>query len=138
MKVNIKNLQDKLKLKIPKIKKTVKRIFKLSGIKRKGELTICLVDDKQIKELNLLYLGRYSPTDVLSFNLTGNNQEFLADIIISVETAMRNAKIFKKALLDELNLYIIHGILHLFGYDDKTPKEKKIMQAKTNSILKNL
>jgi rRNA maturation RNase YbeY len=85
-----------------------------------------------------MYLGRYSATDVISFDLSGNKKEFLADIAVSVDTAILNARIYKTSTLCELSRYVIHGILHLAGYDDGTKKQRKIMHEKTNLILAKL
>ncbi|MFH1458118.1 MAG: rRNA maturation RNase YbeY [Candidatus Omnitrophota bacterium] len=96
--------------------------------KKSGEITVCFVNDKKIKELNLRYLQKNEPTDVLAFDS--------GDIVVSTDAAIRNAKIFETERLYELYLYIIHGVLHLSGYDDKTPKLKKKMDKKTKEIFK--
>ena len=95
-----------------------------------GEITVCFMDDKQIRELNLLYLGCDSPTDVISFNNSADNEKLSADIAISTDTALRNARIFKTKPQDEIYLYVIHGVLHLLGYNDNNKKNKLIMQKK--------
>lgn len=89
-----------------------------------------------IKELNLMYLGENSPTDVITFDNAQNKKGILsADIAVSTDTAIRNARIFKTTPLYEIYLYVVHGILHLLGYHDKTTRQKKLMQHKTNHIL---
>jgi probable rRNA maturation factor len=72
------------------------------------------------------------PTDVLAFDLSapGAVRVLLADIIISADTAARNAKIFHTTPLYELYLYVVHGVLHLLGYDDKTKAQRKLMHKK--------
>ena len=98
------------------------------------------MDDKKIREFNLRYLGIARPTDVLSFDLTDSRKSktIFADIVISAETAISNSKIFKTTPLFELQLYVVHSLLHLLGYDDRTKAQRKIMQQKSSQILNNL
>jgi len=67
---------------------------------------------------------------VLAFNLTDDKKALIGDIIISAETAKRNSRIYKTTLAYELNLYSVHGCLHLLGYDDNNQKNSKIMRKK--------
>ena len=61
--------------------------------------------------------------------------QMFADIVISTDTAIRNAKIFKTTQLNELYLYVVHGVLHLLGYDDRTQKQRQIMQKKEKEYV---
>lgn len=97
-----------------------------------------MVDDRQIRKLNLRYRGCGAATDVLSFDYSENKREISADIVVSTQTALRNARIFKTTPLYEMYLYIIHGLLHILGYDDETAKQKKIMSDKSEQILKTV
>ena len=96
------------------------------------------MSDEQIRQLNLFYLGRYCTTDVISFDILNRKKELVADIAISTDTAARNAKIFKTSCQYELYLYLVHGILHLLGYDDNTIRKRDLMQKKTQTILSKL
>jgi len=116
-----------------------------NGVKKSGEITISFVNDQKIKELNSRYLGKNDPTDVLAFDITDIalaplriRRSILADIVISTDTAIRNAQIFKTTPVYELYLYVIHGMLHLLGYDDRTKKDKLAMQKKQELLLKNI
>ncbi len=91
--------------------------------------------DQQIKELNLLYLGCDRPTDVISFGNSVKKGQLLADIAISTDTALRNARIFKTTPQDEIHRYVIHGLLHLLGYTDNNKINKAIMQKREDSLL---
>ena len=83
-----------------------------------------------------MYLGSDCPTDVIAFDLSAaKDDEISADLAISTDTAVRNARIFKTHATYEVYLYVIHGILHILGYDDSGAKEKKAMERKTNYIL---
>jgi len=82
-----------------------------------------------------MYLGRDSSTDVISFDNSSGKWGLLADIVVSTETAVRQSRIFKTAPIYEVYLYVIHGVLHLLGYDDNTARKRKLMQKKAESIL---
>jgi probable rRNA maturation factor len=141
VKIIIKNLQKRIPLLHPyrlRIKKAILKAFSLEGIKKSGEITVCFVNDKKIKELNLKYRGRNSPTDVLVFDLTEKDKNLNADIVISTDTAISNARIFKSKPLSELYLYVIHGVLHLLGYDDKNKKDRLIMQKKEKQLCRSI
>jgi probable rRNA maturation factor len=134
VKVIIKNLQKKIPIYPKRIKKAVLDTFASEGIKKLGEITVCFTTDNQIRELNLLYLGEYAATDVISFSLVNTKKELTADIAVSGESAIRNARIFKTTPAGELYLYVVHGVLHLLGYDDNTQRNRKIMQEKAQNI----
>ncbi len=127
----VKNLNKKFRINEKFIKKTAKDILGIIH-KRKG-LEIVFLGDKQIKPLNKKYKKRNSPTDVLSFELGE-----LGEIIISSDTALKNSEIFHTSFEEEIVLYVIHGILHLFGYDDGTAREKNRMSKKEDIILEDL
>jgi len=135
MEIIIKNLQRKILIHPKRIRKAVLTVLSLEKIKKPGEITILFVDNRQIREFNLMYRGRDCATDVISFDDSINRKEILADIVISTDTAISNAKIFNTVPLYELNLYVVHGLLHLLGYDDRTAKGRKIMQEKAETIL---
>jgi probable rRNA maturation factor len=138
VKITIKNLQNKIPINLKRIKKAAFKTLFSEGLKKSGEITVCFVNDKEIKELNLLYLGQNKPTDVIAFDNSQNKKEILADIAISTDTAARNAKIFKTTPLYEIHLYVVHGILHILGYADKTAPQRRIMQEKADNILNKL
>ena len=105
------------------------------GIKKSGEITVCFVDNKRIRKFNSIYLGQDSPTDVIAFNISESKSEFFADILISTDMASRNARVFKTTPPYEICLYVIHGLLHILGYDHKSIRQKKIMDEKASRIL---
>jgi probable rRNA maturation factor len=129
--VVVKNLNKKFRINEKFIKKIAADI--LSIFKKKKGLEIVFLGDKEIKPINRKYKRRNVPTDVLSFELGE-----LGEIIISSDTALRNSEIFHTSFEEEIVLYVIHGILHLFGYDDGTVREKKRMSKKEDVILEAL
>jgi len=105
-------------------------------------ISLVLCDDPTIQELNRRFLNHNYPTDVLSFLLsegegTSKDKKGLSgEIIISVETAERNAKRYRQTLESELIRLAIHGTLHLLGYDDNTQQQRKLMRRKEGKYLK--
>jgi len=98
-----------------------------------AELSIALVDDATIAGLNRTYRSKSGPTDVLSFSqLEGEHVELagnlLGDVVISLETAARQARAAHHGLDSEVTRLLIHGILHLIGYDHERDDEARIMQ----------
>lgn len=138
MKISVINLQKKVTVGQKRIKKIVRKVLSLEKVRKPGEITVSLVTDSQIRELNTFYLGRYCPTDVISFDISRTNKELIADIAISAETALRNAKKYRTRPLFEIYLYVIHGLLHLLGYNDTTSKKRKKMEVRTRFILATL
>lgn len=139
MNINIKNFQKRLPIQPIRIKGIIRRVLAEEKVKAKGEVTVCFVDASAIRQINLNYRGRNLTTDVIAFNLTAPKDKgiraIIADIIISTDAAFSNARIFKSTARDELFLYVIHGLLHLLGYDDENKKEKSRMQQRQEELL---
>ena len=122
-----------------KLKKMVAFILRRLDV-TDGELSIVFASDAEIAKLNRVYRKKNVPTDVLSFSMLEgkrlkNESAVLGDIVISVDRAKAQAKTFGTAFKMEMELYIIHGILHLFGYDDEEPKAQKRMRRKERELL---
>jgi probable rRNA maturation factor len=137
VKITIKNLQKKIPINPKRIKETILKALSRKGAKKSGVITVCFVNDKKIKALNLKYLHKTEPTDVLAFDLCKSKRsgQMLADIVISTDTATRNSKIFHTTPLYELYLYLVHATLHLLGFDDRNFKQRKIMDREAANIL---
>ncbi|OQX53510.1 MAG: rRNA maturation RNase YbeY [Candidatus Omnitrophica bacterium 4484_213] len=145
MTIDITNTQ-KIKVNVPKLKKLARFVLQQEGIKD-GYLSVALVKDKKIGEINRRYRRVNQTTDVLAFDLSGSPALFqggsakgekewglIGDIILSVETAERKARELKHSLEEELFLYLTHGILHLAGYDD-TDEESYLQMKKRQEEL---
>jgi probable rRNA maturation factor len=106
------------------------------------ELEIVFLSDERMRALNKKYADSDRPTDVLSFKLGekefGRPDSFIGEILISSDTAARNSKVFGSTFGEEIILYVIHGILHLFGYDDADAGSRARMSEKENVILREL
>ena len=118
----------------PAIKKLEKAIDTYQGI-----LNIVFVNDKYIQALNKNYREKDQPTDVLSFNYWDKNpdspEELIGEIYISIETAERQAKEFKHSLSDEIRRLLIHGLLHIHGYDHEEDEDYEVMNKLEEGIL---
>ncbi len=100
------------------------------------EVHVSVVDDRQIRRLNAHYLGRRRPTDVLAFNLDGPGPaRLLGEVIISAQTASRQARRLRVSRALELDLLLVHGLLHLVGYDDHEPLEARLMHERERELL---
>lgn len=133
MSIVVRNLNKKHRLNEKFIKKLTADILKILRKPRSAELEIIFLSDSAIRLLNRRYKGRNISTDVLSFELGE-----LGEVIISSDTALRNSRIFNTSFEEEIVLYIIHGILHLFGYDDETAGAKNRMSKKENGIRERI
>jgi len=140
LRIIIKNLQNKVPVNSKKVVKTAQKVLSSEGIKKSGEITFSFVNDRKIKELNLKYLGKNNPTDVIAFDVAEPKRpdKLFADIVISADRAISNAKIFKTSPLYELYLYVVHGMLHLLGYNDKDARQRQIMKDRASRILARL
>jgi probable rRNA maturation factor len=102
-----------------------------------SSLSLSLVGDEAIRALNLRYRGRDAPTDVLSFPLDGapaGSERLLGDVVISVETARRQAADYDAPLQRELYRLLIHGMLHLKGHDHELPVERRAMEREERRL----
>lgn len=109
-------------------KKLAKSIVVMGGV-----LNVVFVNDKYIRALNKAYRGKDKPTDVLSFSY--GPDELIGEVYVSVETAERQAKDNKHSLSDELIRLIVHGILHVHGYDHEDDEDYKKMFAVEKKVL---
>jgi probable rRNA maturation factor len=107
-----------------------------------SELSIVLTDDARLHELNREYLGIDAPTDVLSFPATETDPEtgeqYIGDILISIPRAQAQASAAGHPLESEVQLLVVHGVLHLLGYDHAEAKEKARMWKVQAEILAHL
>ena len=105
-----------------------------SEIKKLGNINIIFCSDNYILDVNVKYLGHDYFTDIITFDYC--EKDILSgDLFISIDTVRDNAEFYKTEFNDELNRVIVHGLLHLIGYDDHTPEEQKIMREKENYYL---
>ncbi len=100
-----------------------------------SDLEINFISAKSILDINKNYLNHDYTTDIITFNYSEIVNELDAEIFISIDDALSNSKKFNVSVSDELVRLVIHGILHLLGYDDIAHSDKKIMKRMENKLL---
>tara|TARA_B100000073_G_C23609053_1_gene523746 strand:+ start:333 stop:740 length:408 start_codon:yes stop_codon:yes gene_type:complete len=103
--------------------------------KEVGKINFYFCNDNELLKSNIKYLNHDEYTDILTFDYSEKNS-VSADIMISIDRVRENSSIFDQKFEDELHRVIIHGILHIIGYNDKTEEEKKLMRKKENYYIK--
>ncbi|MCE5321880.1 rRNA maturation RNase YbeY [bacterium] len=143
MKILIQNSQ-KIPVKVSRMRSIAQKLLKAEGCPYNTEVSVLLTDDKQIAGLNKQYRDVEGPTDVLSFSQIEGDDDFtqevddgvLGDVVISVERALAQSQAQGNTLDEEIDMLLVHGILHLLGYDHAKPEEEKAMFARQNEILR--
>lgn len=151
VKVSVKNNQKEIKVPVGirlLIRRCCQAVLSFEGFTQDAEVSVSFVSNNEIKNLNKAFRNKDSVTDVLSFPL-GENGKFdinketgcaqLGDVVISLETAMRQAEIYGHSLEREIGFLTVHSMLHLLGYDHEvSPLEERIMREKEEQVLSQL
>src|SRR5262249_24074666 len=136
--ISVRNRQRKVPLNVAELQEFAAKALqnclqlqkeKQTDLRKLGEISVWLISDRRISQLHRQFLGQRGPTDVLSFQY--------GEIFISVETARRHARVFANPLVRELQLYIVHGLLHLHGFDDRTPAQARKIKGVQERILRD-
>lgn len=137
MAILIENRQRRIKIDLRRVRRVLNKILKTLNCEDK-EISLLFVDDEGIRDINRRFLNRDHPTNVISFSMWEGefgdiNPHILGDIVISVETALRDAG----KLDDELDFLMIHGLLHLLGYnhEDTSEDEARRMEDKEKELF---
>lgn len=142
MEILISNRQDQLPIELDFIKSVAEEIMRFEASPENAELSLVFCDDDFIQKLNKDYRGKNEPTDVLSFPIDEETFEaevrMIGDIVISIETAVRQAEHLNHQPLLEVVFLLIHGLLHLHGYDHKLKLARKKMRDREVSIFRHL
>lgn len=122
--------------------KAVQKVLEQQNVPEDAELTVVIDNDDAVQALNRDFRGVDAPTDVLSFPADEidpeNGSPYLGDIIISYPQAARQAAAGDHAIQSELQLLVVHGVLHLLGHDHAEPEEKERMWSAQSDILSRL
>lgn len=150
--ISVSNEQSSLRLDKRKLIQAARTLLRAERVAQ-AEISIALLDDEAIHQVNLEYLNHDYPPDVLSFVLDeagegtpaktgksgsrerGAGKILSGEVLIGVDEAIRGAKKFDWPAEHEVLLYLVHGLLHICGYDDLSPSEKKIMRSREKDIL---
>ena len=130
MAVEIHNLQSLLKIDL----KLIERAVHVCTEGEPGDLSISIVDDQAIRKIHGEHLGKDRPTDVISFEYGEHGGE----VIVSAERALEEARLRGHDPVEELLLYVVHGIMHLRGFDDKEEADAEEMWKAQNRMMKKL
>jgi probable rRNA maturation factor len=137
--VTVTNRQRVIPVKLPALqdfaRRALSKYLKLPGrkpnaLRHLAEVSVIVISDRRMAELHRRFLQEPGPTDVITFQH--------GEIFVSTETARRQARAFRTSLEHELHLYIAHGLLHLRGYDDKTPAGAAEMKRLQESVVKKV
>lgn len=112
----------------------IKRAINTEG-KALKELNVIFCSDEYLLKINIEFLNHKTYTDIVTFDNSDHGDEIAGDVFISVERVKENALVLKIPFSDELHRVIIHGVLHLIGYSDKTGRQKKEMRKKEDAYL---
>jgi probable rRNA maturation factor len=141
MEILIDDRQKEYKIVKAKLQKRAQAVLNALG-SPEGELSILVVDDSEIKTLNKNYLNRSGPTNVIAFpmkegDFSDINPQLLGDVVISIETAGREALQSGISTEERFTQLLVHGILHLFGFDhEKSEQDARKMEKKSNELLR--
>ena len=102
--------------------------------KKLGEIVVIICKDDYLLEKNIKFLNHHTLTDVISFDYS-TDKNISGDIFISIDRIKENAKTYNVTFLKELDRVMVHGLLHLLGYNDKTKQQAKEMKKKENFYL---
>jgi probable rRNA maturation factor len=134
--VSVRNLQRKVRVNVVDLEKFAREALELclrvsrkkkTGLMRLPEISVLVVSDSRIVALHRQFMNESGPTDVITFQH--------GEIFISAESARRNARRFGNSLARELRLYVIHGLLHLHGFDDQDEGSARKMRIVQRRIL---
>ncbi len=136
--VEISDRQSLLDLDLSEVTSLV--LFTLAAESRIGSVEVAFVDDATIADLHLRFMGTPGATDVITFPLADDDdptaaEATLGEVVVSTETALRQGPEYGLDPLDETFLYVVHGVLHLLGYDDLEEADADRMEARQREIL---
>ena len=143
MQISIQNRQKKYRMNRKKVLKWVSEILLMQNY-REGEVGIIFVNDRQIQKYNRDYRHKDRPTDVLSFPMLEGpgghlHPQFLGDVMISLPMVEKEGRLYKRSPARQLLILLIHGLLHLSGYDhERSPREAKRMDRREKYILRKI
>jgi probable rRNA maturation factor len=132
--VEVVNRHNPMAVDAARLQEAVQTVLRDAGIEQ-GSVSIAVVNDAEIHALNRKHLQHDYPTDVLSFLLDAEDRRLDGEIVVSAETAAAQAARYGWPADDELLLYVVHGALHLIGYDDQTSDAQEIMRRREAEIL---
>lgn len=133
-KVSLTNQQSGHPVDRARLIMAAKAVLEGEGVQR-AQLSLAVVDEATMARLNRQFLDHEGPTDVLSFPFSRSPTAVEGEVVVCADVAARAAPQYGWDAQSELLLYVIHGVLHLVGYDDRTPKQRRLMRQKERRYL---
>jgi rRNA maturation RNase YbeY len=127
--ISIYNDSTRSRVPVSKMRRAVENVLRGEVSEIQASVTIVLVNDEKIHNLNREFLQHDYPTDVITFPLADREDEIDGEIYISIDTAEQQAKEYGVSLTNELTRLAAHGALHLVGYDDATSEQRATMKT---------
>lgn len=118
------------------VRNVVERVLRAE--KTRADMDVLITDNHEIRRMNKRFLNHDTATDVISFDLAGGQARLQGSIAVSSEFAKRYARAHAVPYREELARYLVHGTLHLLGYDDKKGKDRDRMHKKQEALLKKI
>ena len=132
----ISDYNSNLSFEINKIKETVKSVL-ISEDKNEAKVSIILSNKQYVSDLKKKYFKTNHYTDVITFNLENTDENIDGEIYISIDDVLENSKKYSTTFNNEFSRVLIHGVLHLIGYEDESKNDKKIMRGLEEKYLVN-
>src|SRR6478609_2564697 len=128
---------EDITFRVPLPRKTSQWIVSAASKEKKqvAEINYILCSDKYLLKINVNYLNHKTLTDIITFDSSESSNQLAGDIFISIERVKENALKYGCSFVDEFHRVLIHGVLHLIGYSDKTTSSKKVMRKKEDAYL---
>ena len=123
---------------VPRLERAASAAAKAAGFRGRSGMTVLLSNDRRLKALNRDFRGADKPTNVLSFPAQPNKDKYLGDVALALGVTRREAKASGKLVADHAAHLVVHGVLHLAGYDHVRAGDAKVMEALEVTILKRL
>jgi len=146
--IDINNCQDVLPVDDEQLRKTVEYVLRSQEVTGRAIVSLAIVDDETIKRLKEEYFQISQVSDVVSFDLRDDGSisgsaedgpaELDCEVVVNAQRALAVARQYATSPDGELNLYVVHGLLHQLGFDDKEPQQGRAMHEKENQLLEGL
>jgi probable rRNA maturation factor len=135
----VANRQRRVRVSTPRLRATAEVALRALG-RADRDVHVSVVDDPAIRRLNARYLRKRTTTDVLAFDLEADfhaagPSRLMGEVIVCADTAKRQARSIGVSVALELDLLVVHGLLHLAGWDDREPREARLMHEREREIL---
>ena len=123
---------------LPRLKRAAAAAEKAAKFRGRSSFTVLLSSDRKLKSLNRDFRGKDKPTNVLSFPAPNNGENYRGDVALALGVTRREAKVSGKSLTDHATHLVVHGVLHLAGYDHIRARDAKVMEKLEIAVLDRL